>query len=252
MLSLFLQNIPLGLLAVLLLLMLRNRAYRAWPWFFGYVTFGVSVDVARFAIQSHPRLFYFAYWLTDAGFALLGLLAMYEILRRILRVWADIWWTYLIFPSVVAIGAGFSLWRMHAVPPQVHGRLLLCIVVGEIAVRFVQVFIVPLTLLPLLGRLGHRYPLGISVGFGFYSTVALLITTKLSDLGTRFIFSREVISHVAYAVTVLIWIWCFRKPEEDEPSPTLEQVATAADTTRYGPSQVRRMRWPLFRIRSPL
>jgi hypothetical protein len=212
-------TIPQWLLAVLLCLMLRNRAYKTWPWFFAYVVFGVSAEVARYIALGHTRSYFVTYWLTDAGYAVLGALAMYEILRRILRGLAGIWWTHLIFPAVVAIGVGLSLWRMHEVPPQVHGRLLLCIVVGEIAVRFVQilVFVGLVVFVALFGFRWRQYPLGIAAGFGLYSTVALLITTKLSDIGTRFTFLWGVISLVAYSVTVLIWIGFFSVPEKEQP-----------------------------------
>jgi hypothetical protein len=52
--SLLLQCIPLGLLAVLLGLMLRNRAQKAWPWFFAYVVFGVMNLGAR-ALRAEQR-----------------------------------------------------------------------------------------------------------------------------------------------------------------------------------------------------
>src|SRR5579863_2485123 len=103
--------IPTGLLFVLLGLMLRSHAYRAWPWFFSYAAFGISADVARFAAHNHPHPYYFIYWLTDAGYAILGALAMYEILRKVLRGLAGIWWTHLIFPALVATGVGLSLWQ---------------------------------------------------------------------------------------------------------------------------------------------
>jgi hypothetical protein len=211
--------IPTGLLFVLLGLMLRSHAYRAWPWFFSYVAFGISADVARFAAHNHPHPYYFIYWLTDAGYAILGALAMYEILRKVLRGLAGIWWTHLIFPAMVAVGIGLSLWRAQLVPPQVHGRLLLCIVVGEIAVRFVQiqVFVGLVGFIALFGFRWRQYPLGIAAGFGLYSTVALLITTRLSDIGTRFTFLWGIISLVAYSVTVLIWIGFFSVPEKEQP-----------------------------------
>jgi len=211
--------IPTGLLAVLLGLMLRGRAYRAWPWFFSYIAFGISADVARFATLKHPHPYYFIYWLTDAGYALLGASAMYEILRKVLRGLVGIWWTHLIFLAVVAIGVGLSLWRAQLVPPQVQGRLLASIVVGEIAVRFVQilVFVGLVVFVALFGFRWRQYPLGIAAGFGLYSTVALLITTKLSDIGTRFTFLWGVISLVAYSLAVVIWIGFFSVPEKEQP-----------------------------------
>jgi hypothetical protein len=220
--DLILRYFPLALLLLLLWVLVRQHAHRAFPWFFVYVVFAVAAGVARLAVQSNRHALYLTFWVTDAGYALLGALALYEVLRKMLRLLARFWWTYWIFPALVAIGAGLSIWRMHVVPPQVHDRLLLWIVTGEIAVRFVQVFAVLLILIPLFGSRGHRHSLGISAGFGLYSTVALLITTRLSDIGTRFTFLWGVISLVAYSVAVLIWIWTFSAQHEEEmasPAP---------------------------------
>jgi hypothetical protein len=210
---------PILLLVVLLWLMVRDRAFRTWPWFFAYVSFAIASGVARLVTQSHKGSYFATYWLTDAGHAVLGALAMYEILRKVLRGLVGIWWTHLIFLAVVAIGVGLSLWRAQLVPPQVQGRLLACIVVGEIAVRFVQilVFVGLVVFVALFGFRWRQYPLGIAAGFGLYSTVALLITTKLSDIGTRFTFLWGVISLVAYSVTVLIWIGFFSVPQKEQP-----------------------------------
>lgn len=227
--KLLLWCIPHGLLATLLYLLFRRHAYRAFPWFFAYVAYGVTADLARILSHGHPRTYFAMFWLTDAGYAFLGALAMYELLRKILRPLSDRWWTHSIFPSVVAVGVALSIWRMHAVPPQVSGRFLLWIVTGEIAIRFVQVLVVPLTLIPLFGRSGYRYSLGIAAGFGLYSTIALLITTKLSDIGTRFTFSWGVISLVTYSLAVLIWIWSFSVPQQKYSPPIPEETANILD-----------------------
>jgi hypothetical protein len=227
--SLLLPLIPTGLLVVLLCLMIRNRAYKAWPLFFVYVAFVIAGDVPRFALQGHRHSHFLVYWLTDAGSALLGALAMYEIVRRIVRGLRSWWWTQLIFPVVVAVGVALSLARAHSSPPQVSG-LLYYVVIGEIAVRFVQVLVF-VGLVAFFGFFGFRwrqYPLGIAAGFGLYASVALFITTKLSDFGTRFTFLWGVISLVAYSLAVLIWIGFFREPEKEEP--TLDPALVARYT----------------------
>lgn len=218
------------LLLLLLCLLVRRGTYRTFPYFFAYVAFGFAADITRFVTRGHHSLYFWTYWLTDAGYALLGALAMYELLRKVLRDLADIWWTHLIFPSVVAVGVGLSLWRIYVVPPQVHGvhgRLLLWIVTGEIAVRFVQVlvFVGLVAFIAFFGFRWRQYPLGIAAGFGFYSTVALLNTIKLSDFGTGFIFLWNAVSVVAYSLAVLIWIGFFSVPQMEEPPPDPELVA---------------------------
>jgi hypothetical protein len=226
---------------LLLGVLLLRRAYVAFPCFFVYVVFAVAAGVARLAIHSHRHALYLTFWVTDGGYALLGALALYEVLRRVLRVVAGLWWTPLVFPSLVAIGTGLSIWRMQADPPQVHDRFLLWIVTGEIAVRFVQVFAVLLILIPLLGSRGHRHSLGISTGFGLYSIVALLITTRLSDIGTRFTFLWGVISLLAYSVAVMIWIWTFSAPQVEECAiPIPEETDACFDAFRSRPGPAKR------------
>jgi hypothetical protein len=117
-------------------------------------------------------------------------------------------------------------------------------VTGEIAVRFAQVlvFVGLATFVPLFGLRWRQRPLGIAAGFGLYSTVALLITIKLSDFGTGIRFLLDTASLVAYSLAVLIWIWFFSFPQKEEPAPNPEQVAFALDTLNRYLEWLRRMR----------
>jgi hypothetical protein len=239
--NLFLRYIPSCLLVLLLFLMLRNRAYKVCPWFFAYVAFGVGADAARFAVDSQPHTYYVTYWITDAGYCVLGILAMYEVFRAVLS--ARLWWTYLIFPAFLITGIGLSLAHARAVPPQFSG-IPLYIVTGEIAVRFVQVLIfLGLGALALFfGLRWRQYPLGIAAGFGLYSTVFLLTTMRVSDFGTRFVFLWKMSSVVAYSLAVLIWIWFFRVPREEEPPLDPKLVAHYTSVLEQYLNWIRRMR----------
>jgi hypothetical protein len=233
--------VPSGLLVLLLFFMLRNRAYKMCPWFFAYVAFGVGADVARFVTDSHSDAYYVTYWITEAGYCLLGILVMYEVFRAILP--ARVWWTYAIFPVIVIAAVILSLVHACAVPPQVSGPLLY-IVTAEIIVRFVQVLIfVGLgTLAAFFGLRWRQYPLGIATGFGLYATVALLSTIKFSDFGTRFKFLWSLTSVVAYSVAVLIWIWFFRVPQEEESPLDPKLVAHYIAVLEQYMGWMRRMR----------
>jgi len=202
-----------GLLALLLFLMLRNRAYKVCPWFFAYVAFGVCADVARFVVDNHAVAYFATYWITEAGYCVLGILAMYEVFSIIIRGLASPWWSYLIFPGVVISGVYLSLACAHSVPSKVSG-LPYYIFYGEIAVRFVQVLAVFVTFIPLVGFRRYRYALGVVTGFGFYSTVELLSMIKFLEVGIKSKFCWGIVSATAYGLTVLIWIWFFRVPQE--------------------------------------
>jgi hypothetical protein len=233
--------IPSGLLVLLLFLMLRNRAYRVCPWFFAYVAFGVSADVTRFAAHNHPHPYYVTYWITEAGYCLLGILVMHEVFRAVLR--ARTWWTHLVFPAIVIAGVVLSLAHAHTASTQ-FGRWPSYILTGEIAVRFVQVliFLGVGALAVFFGLRWRQYPLGIAAGFGLYSTVALLSTIKFSDFGTRFTFLWRVSSIVAYSVAVSIWIWFFRVPQPEESPLDPELVAHYTAVLEQYLGWLRRMR----------
>ncbi|MFZ0772818.1 MAG: hypothetical protein WCA49_10310 [Candidatus Sulfotelmatobacter sp.] len=221
--NLLLRYIPLGLLALLLFLLVRRRAYKVCPWFFAYVAFAVAADMARFATHNHAHSLFATYWITEAGYDVLGILVMYELIRTVLRNLARTRWARLIFPTALILGIGLSLARAHASPPQFSG-LYYYIVVGEIAVRCVQVliFVATVVIVLVLGLRWRQYPFGIATGFGLYSVVALLMTTKFSDFGTRFRFLWGWSLLVAYSLAVMIWIWFFSAPQKPEtPNPNL-------------------------------
>ena len=118
------------------------------------------------------------------------------------------------------------------------------IVTAEIVVRFVQVLIFfGLGVLgALFGLRWRQYPLGIAAGFGLYSTVELLSTIKFSDFGTRFKFWWDVLPLVAYSVAVMIWIWFFRVPQEEEPPLDPKLVAHYIAVLEQYMGWMRRMR----------
>jgi hypothetical protein len=234
--------IPLGLLALLLGLLIRKRAYNACPYFFAYVAFAVAADVARFFALNHPRPYFATYWITEAGYDLLGILVMYEVLRTVLGSLTRAWWARLIFPAVLVAGMGMSAARANVVPSRLGG-LEFYIVLGEIAVRFVQVFVFAglVALVPLLGLRWRQYPFGVATGFGLYATIMLLTTIKFSDFGTTFKLLWGWTSLVAYSVAVVIWIWFFSVPQRvTTPSPELSPPSPG-DLKQYKDA-LRRMR----------
>jgi hypothetical protein len=246
--NLVLRYIPLLLLAILLLVLVRRRAYREWPFFFAYVAFGVTADLCRF-ISHLPslhnyRLYFDIYWTTEALYDILGVLVMYEVLRSVLGGLSRARWFPIVFPALVVVGFGLSLAHAHAAPPKFEG-VRLYIVIGEIAVRFIEVLVFAglVALVPLLGLRWRQYPFGIATGFGLYATVMLLTTTKFSDFGTRFIFLWGVTSIVAYSVAVLIWIWFFSVPQKAEtPMSDPSALSTGEGELKEYKDALRRMR----------
>jgi hypothetical protein len=235
-----LEFIPSCLLVALLALLLRRRVYKPFPYFFTYAAFAVFADLVRFLIHDHRSAYFFIYWITEAGYDLLGILVMYEVFRTVLGKLFRGWRAPAIFLIILAASFGLSFARAHDVPSQLGG-ILFYIVLGETAVRFVQVFVFAglVTLVPVLGLRWRQYSFGVATGFGLYATVMLLTTVKFSDFGTRFRLLWGWTSVVAYSLTVVIWIWFFSAPQKTETS--VVELPSPNDLTRYRDA-LRRMR----------
>jgi hypothetical protein len=238
----FITYIPLLLLILLLWTLVRHRAYRPLPFFFAYATFAVAAGFARFAVHNHSHPYFLTYWITEAGYDVLGILVMYEVLHAVLGTLIRARWGHSIFPAILAASLGMSLLRAHTIPPRLGG-ILFYIVVCEIAIRFLQVFVFAglVTLVPALGLRWRQYPFGVATGFGLYATVMLLTTIKFSDFGTRFKLLWGWTSVVAYSVAVLIWIWFFSVPQK-APSSRSELLAPSPGELKEYKDALRRMR----------
>lgn len=213
----FLLYIPSFLQTLLLWLLIRRNAQRAFPSFFAYTAFGVAAGIARFVARDHVRPYYWTYWITDAIYVLLATATLFEISRSVLGNVTRAWWRLLFFPAITALSILLCIRRMNAVPPKLSG-LTAWIVNGEIAVRFAQVitFAALGTLVLLLGLRWNRQERGITAGFGMYATIMLLTTTRYSDSGTSFRTKWWSVSLIAYTAALLIWIWSFRRPKPSE------------------------------------
>jgi hypothetical protein len=245
--SLLLRYIPLGLLVILLLVLLVKRTYKSTPYFLAYVIFGVAAGIARLitrlAVPNGPFTYSTVYWITEAGYDLLGILAMYEVVTTTTGGLLRGRRARAVFAALVLIGLCLSIARSYAIPSQLGHGPLSYVVIGEVAVRFVQVLVFAglVTLVPVLGLRWRQYPFGVATGFGLNATISLLINLKYSDFGTRFKLLWAITQIVAYSVAVLIWIWFFSVPQKIEtPAPELS-APSPGDLKQYKDA-LRRMR----------
>jgi len=219
----------------LVCVLVQRRAHHQFPCFFTYAVFAVVADLARFSVRSNPDVYFYAYWVTEAVYDVLGVALMYEVFQKVFGGLVKVWWARLVFPCIVAAGIALSVTRAHATSEQLGGRPMLAIVMGEIAVRFVEVlvFIILVSMVRLLGLRWRQYAFGIATGFGFYATVALLTTTTFSDFGTDFKFLWGASLIVSYSVAVLIWIWFFSVAEIARPTGPAAPSPSPEELERY-------------------
>ena len=223
---------PLLLEMVLLFVLLKREGYKGFPWFFSYSAFGVLADLARIVVRNHFHLYFDVYWISEAGYDVLGIAVLYEVFWSVFRNLGRIWWFRLIFPFTVVFTVVLVIIHSHTQPPRFSDPVRIWIVTGELAVRLLQVsiFVLLVGLVSFLGLRWRQHAFGISAGFGIYATVALLATTKVSEFGTRFMFQWGVLLIVAYSIAVVIWIWFFSMPtrikqiRNEEPPLSLQEL----------------------------
>ena len=236
---------PSILLVVLLGILIRVRAYREFSWFVAYVGYAVGADAARFFTRNHQSAYFFTYWGTDAGYAVLGILVLYQVFNAVFRNLTRLWYVRLIFPAMVVFAIVLAFSRYELFPSRVPGSLLTAIVVGELAVRLLQVsiFCLLVALVFLFGLHWRQYAFGIAAGFGVYATTALTATTEFYESGTRLIFVWGTALLLSYIVAVLIWIWFFARSREHLSAPQARSDAMTAETVGHYKEAARRILW---------
>lgn len=209
-----LAYVGLPLTIILGIEILKFKAYKIVPWFSIYVLFDVVEGFARFFARHHDYIYFRVYWSTDIVLMLLEFAVLCEVYRYIFRTFTKMWWV----PIVVLIAAVLVAVRIHSVPLTGTSHLAVQILIAEMGLQLMTgvTFIVLVISLPFFHLRWKRYPLGIITGFGLYAVVSLIATSEISVFVTKLgIFGW--IDIVAYIITLLIWIWFFRKPQEPDP-----------------------------------
>lgn len=231
--------------AVLLYVLVRKESFRTFPWFFAYTAFAVTAGISRFLVRNNDPIYSGVYWITEAIYPLLGIGVMYEVFRNVFRNFSRLWWFPPIFPLVVLLSLGLTIWRSLSTPSGLQTGVAAWIVGAELGVRLLQVamFALLVTLVLLFGLRWRQQAFGICAGYGLFASVALLTTTEFYEFGTRFKFLWVLVSAITYSMAVLIWLWYFSIPVKAEPLRAEEPPLSAQEMGRYK-EIVRRVRRP--------
>lgn len=209
------RDLILGLIPLVLqvciagILVRKRRLYRRFPWFFAYTVYSVAAAIVRAALLYGNRHTYIqVFWITEALYALLGLIAIYESFREIFAPFYPFWWFRPLVIVVAVVTVGLSIGRVIQKPPIQADRLGMLILSAEIGVRYLQAGIFGLTLLLIFFfRLpARRYPLGIVDGFGANALGILIASTLRSDFGEKFNKLFSYSPPVLYIAACVIWL----------------------------------------------
>jgi hypothetical protein len=213
-------DIVLSITAAMLVLGLggvfvRRQLYRQFPFFFAYIICSVLSTAARLSVSDNYRPFFEVYWATEALYAVLALLALREVFRRVFLAFYLLWWWFrLIFPGAVVIIALITF--SHTIqPPAAAPRILGVVLLDSLVAKYVEagLFGVFFALVVLCNLTWRTYAFGIVQGFAVSALGTWFASRGRSEFGITFGSLAKYGPAVAYILAVIVWLASFWRPE---------------------------------------
>src|SRR5262249_31572061 len=184
-----------------------------------YMCTQLLVSIARLSVSSHYQIFFKVYWTTEALYAVLALLVLYEVFHWVFLEFFKYWrWFWVLFPGMIGLVTALSIWYALNYPPVQASKLISLILAFGIAVNFVQVgiFLLFFFLVWVFTLRWWDYAFAIVLGFALSALGALAAYWLRSEFGTKFGIFAKYAPPVAYILSVLLWLAVFIRPEPDE------------------------------------
>jgi len=199
------------LMTLIAIFMWRRKLHREFPYFFNYVVFQVISFAVEFplSLRNGPS-YYWASWSTTALSVVLSFAVLLEIFRDAFRPYEALRdlssilfrWCAL----VVLLVAG--MWAVTTWNPTNSDNVTSAMLVITRCVRMMQCGLVFFMLLfsEYLGISRRNVVFGISIGFGFFAAVNMLVMTALNHHTIISHLALRTINSFAYIIAMLIWL----------------------------------------------
>jgi hypothetical protein len=210
---------PIVLQAAIVFGMVRRKLVKSFPVFFSYTVWVLFSATGLLFLKPSGNLFHHLHWCEEALSVLLGLAVIFEILRYILPPYSSPKFVM----SFVWVLAGLLtvtslLMFVSAKPMTGNYEMYEVIVLAERSVRFLQasLLIVVIALMSVLGLTWQHESLGILIGFGVYSAVAL-VAFECGALHWMNPIAFSMLNSAGYNVAALIWAFYILRPRRRKP-----------------------------------
>src|SRR5580704_1454446 len=188
--------------------MYRRGLHRQFPFFFNYAVFQIVTFTVEFSLHKWVN-YYYVYWTFSALSVIVTFAVLQEIFKDAFRPYEalrDLSVILFRWSALVILLVGV-MWAINATQKSETGWVMGMILLADRSLRMMQCGLVFFLLLfsTYLG-IPHRSLLfGISVGFGLFAAVNMLVATFASHQGiSTAALSRA--NSIAYLVAVLIWL----------------------------------------------
>jgi hypothetical protein len=214
--DLILRFTPAVILLVLAVVFVRRHFYKEFPLFFAYVAFSLIATAARFSVRNEPVPYFVVYWTTDAIYALLALLALNEVFKRVFELdYKEHPWFRFVLPLTALVIAGFFITQPYVLSLAPAARISNIIFSFDIGVHCLEGVILLLFLLlqKILASAYDQYESGILTGFGLAAYITMSADVARSDFGSGFELYFRYAPPLGYILAAAIWLHAFvRKP----------------------------------------
>lgn len=210
--------LTLGLVLQIFLLTLFVRRVALWkyPFFFAYIIYSILGTGALLATAAKYDLFYYVYWINDAGLSLLAVLALHEVFRRVFfGFYERSWWFRMLFPSAACLTILMIYLSAASSLRLLNNPVMRLILTFGISIKFMQAGLLVL-LVTLAGSIRLRWrlaPLGIIFGFGISGFGSAVGYWARSEFRTNLGILSDYLPPVAYLLAIVVWLATFWKPQ---------------------------------------
>lgn len=229
-----------GLIAIFI----SRKLYRKLPFFFCFSFSTVIISVVRLSVSGTYQTFFKVFWATEAIYAVLTLLVLHEIFHEVFQAFFDAWWWFrLIFPAIVLITFGITIYHVLAYPPTQVPSVINLVLSLSSANNYLQaaIFVVFFLLVWLLATGWDNYPFGVMAGFAASTAGIWLVSALRSEFGTRFNIVWKYGLSVSNFLAVVVWLITFWRPQPETkwglgmaPEQMLEEVRQYIRILRKG------------------
>ncbi|HEY7402183.1 MAG TPA: hypothetical protein VIB39_01560 [Candidatus Angelobacter sp.] len=224
---------------MLCLVLWVKGAYRQFRAFSLYTAISALTTPALLAVQNHPSIYSWVYWITEAISVVLIFAALQESVYLVFRNFLSIHWFRLLFPGIGLLMLVIALLRAASHPVSQARLWASAIISLEIGVGFLQfgLFLLFIVLVRFFQMRWRQQAFGVVLGFGISVAGSLVAFLVRSEFGTK---SEPVVRFtppIAYIMAVVVWLATFLRAEPLQPgldrAPALTPEQMASDLRRY-------------------
>ena len=207
-----------GLQLLLMAVLLRRKLHREFSFFVIYIAASILITSARLLSHKNPPAYFYIYWITEAIYAVLGLLVLHQVFRRVFRDFYSYWrWFWVVFPASACIMACISVWygiRYAPNPPYFAAKV---ISISEITVNFMRagLFALFFMLVRFFALRWRNYAFAIILGFAVSAMGSLGFYWLFSEFKTHLNLLLGYLVPISYLCAVLLWLAVFNRPEPE-------------------------------------